>query len=158
MGVAPSAVQANHSRQGAFLKTGVSNIAIVTVFVGMSQFLTSTHIPCHTTDIASTMERVAKQAIIGLMFRLHIQYCTAFRLHRGIFKDQDTGHGIRTIHKAGRALKNTYIIHTIGIDLYTMLVAPLLAFLTHTVINHNNAIIAQSTDYRFGYAISRRDL
>ena len=44
------------------------------------------------------------------------------------------------------------------VNLYAMFITPLLPFLTHTVVDQQQTIIAQTAYHRFGDACARGDL
>ncbi len=56
-------------------------------------------------------------------------------------QNQHTRHRIRTIHQRGWTFQNLHRADTIAIHLYTMLITPLLTFLPHTLVHHDNAVI-----------------
>ena len=124
----------------------------------MRHFITIAPIPYKTAFIAGCIQRVIKQPVIGLVLRCHISTDCSFGQYRIGLKINDTRHCIRTVHQTGRTFQYLNGMYTLRVYFNAMLIAPLLTFLTHTVIHHYNPVIPQTTNDRFRNASSGSNL
>ena len=71
------------------------------------------------------------------------------RQRGSVMEDEYAGHGIRAIHQRGGAFEYFNVVHGLGINLNAMLIAPLLPFLSHTVVDSHDTVVAQTAHHRF---------
>ena len=62
-------------------------------------------------------------------------------------EDEDACHRIRAIHETCRTFQNLYGMNRSGVDFYSVFIAPLLSFLSDSIVYHYHAVIAQATDH-----------
>ena len=124
----------------------------------MGEFLTESCIPHEAFLIARYGEVVAKETVVGMIFRAYI--CTSLTIsHSGLsMQDDDTRHSVGAIHQRGRSFQYLYGVNAVAIHLHTMFVAPLLTFLSDTFAHHHYAVVTQSADNRFRDATTRSQL
>ena len=93
----------------------------------------------------------AAQPVIALVASRQVAPDAA--LGSRIFTDDiyDPGKRIRPVGKRGRPFDDFDAGHVVIVDLDTVFVTPLLAFLPDAIIKGNDAVAAESTDHRFGY-------
>ena len=158
VGIAPVAVGAQQSRQGAFLETRVGHIAVVAVLVVVCHLLAPPPVPHPSVAVAGEVCRVAEESVVGLVF------CSHVGLHRVawhdgvVVEDEHAGHGVGAVDQCGRSFQNLYGVHALGVDFNAVFVAPLLAFLTDAVAHHEHPVVAQSAYHRFRDASARGNL
>ena len=73
-------------------------------------------------------------------------------------EDNNTGHGIGAVHQRGGTFHDLNGVNTFAIHFHTVLITPLLAFLTDTVINYQHTVVTQSADDGFGDTATRSNL
>ena len=99
----------------------------------MGVFVTETYIPYKSVPVTSLMDRIGSQSAVALILAVYAGCKFPVIRERVAVKNNDTGQGIRSVHQAGRTLKHLGTAHSLGINLYSMLVAPLLSLLTYSV-------------------------
>ena len=70
----------------------------------------------------------------------------------------NASHGVGAVHQTRRALYDLDIVDPVGVNLDSVLIAPLLSLLTYTVRDHDNTIVAEATDNRLRYSRTCSDL
>ena len=73
-------------------------------------------------------------------------------------EDKDASHRIRAIHKTCRTFQNLYGMNRSGVDFYSVFIAPLLSFLSDSIIHYDHTVKSQSTYHRLGNSASRGNL
>ena len=90
-----------------------------------------------------------EESVIGLILRTDVSpHLTLSQCGLGV-QDDHTRHRVRAIHQRGRTFQYLDASDAAAIDLYAVLVAPLLTFLTYTFAHDYYAVIAQSADDGF---------
>ena len=124
----------------------------------MSHLLTEAPIPHKAFLIARHRQGVGKEAVVGLIFCAAIHAYGALRQYRSAVHYDNTRHCVRAVHQRCRTLQHLYGADTVAVNLHSMFVTPLLAFLTHTFAYHYDAVITQSAYDRFRYAAASGNL
>ena len=65
-----------------------------------------------------------------------------------------TGYGIAAIHERGRALQYFHRMHTLLVDFKSVLITPLLSFLSDTLVHDDHSVVAKATNDRLRDACS----
>ena len=66
--------------------------------------------------------------------------------------DEDACHRIRSIHETCRTFQNLYGMNRSGVDFYSVFIAPLLSFLSYSIVYHYHAVIALVSTQQTGVA------
>ena len=124
----------------------------------MRHFSTISGIPDKSALIAGKVERIIKKSVIGLItcreFRSHV----ALSKGRSGMEDKDASHRIRAIHKTCRTFQDLYGMNRSRVDFYSVFIAPLLSFLSYSIIHYDHTVKSQSTNHGFGDSASRGNL
>ena len=158
MGIAPSAVQPQHTGEGSFLELGAPYLPVSFVLVFTGSFLAPSAIPYDASFVACKINGIVPQTVVRLELTSYGRRHLPKGHHGVLMQHQHTCHGIRTIHQRGGTFQYLDGMDSLGIYFNTMLVTPLLSFLTDAVIDCDNAVIAQSTDDGFGDSRACGDL
>ena len=97
--------------------------------------------------VAGKVERIIKKSVVGLITCREIRSHVALGKGRSGVEDEDASHRIRAIHKTCRAFQNLYGMNRSRVDFYPVFIAPLLSFLSDSIIYHYHAVIDQATAY-----------
>ena len=62
--------------------------------------------------------------------------------------------GIAAVHERGRSLQYLHGMHSLGIYLQSVLIAPLLSLLPYALVHHHYTVISESSDDGFAYSCS----
>ena len=116
----------------------------------MSHLATISCIPHKTLLIAGKVKRIIKESVVRLITTHYIGPHLAHRQYRRTIEHYNTSQSIRAIHQACRTFEYLYRMNRSCIYLNSMLIAPLLTFLTNSVIYYNHTIITHSSYHRFG--------
>ena len=65
-----------------------------------------------------------------------------------------TGYGIAAIHERGRTLQYFHRMHTLLVDFESVLITPLLSFLSDTLVHDDHSVVAKATNDRLRDACS----
>ena len=90
-----------------------------------------------------------EESVVGLIFRTDISSHLALSQCGLSMQNNYTRHCVRAVHQRGRTFQYLDTVHATAINLYAVLVAPLLSFLAYTFTHDHYAVIAQSADDRF---------
>ena len=131
-------------------------IDAVLVFTG--SFLAPASVPYESLLIAREVYGIVPEISIRLPSAAHVSLHCAQRKDGGIVEDNDTGHGIGAVHQRGGTFHDFHGMDAFAIHFHAMLITPLLAFLTDTVVDDKHTVVTQSTDDGFGNATARADL
>ena len=72
--------------------------------------------------------------------------------------DQHTGQGVGAIHQRGGTLEYLDGMNSLRVNLYAMLIAPLLSLLADAIVDNDDTVIAQSAYDRLGDTATRGNL
>ena len=134
--VAPVLVESHHHARSLFGELRVFHLVVNAVLVFAGSFLTPASVPDESLLIARKVDGVVPEVGIRLPSAAHGGLHRAEGLDGGIVENNDAGHGIRAVHQRGGAFHDFYGMNAFAIHFHTMLIAPLLAFLTDAVVNH----------------------
>ena len=134
------------------MKLRARHVAIHLVFIFAGVFLAPAPVPYHAALVPSKIDGVVEEVAVGLVAGAEVHSHPPLRHHRLLVQHQHAGHGVAAIHERGRALQNLHRVHRLVVDLYAVLVAPLLALLPDAVAHGDNAVVAQSAYDGFRYA------
>ena len=148
--MSPLFLHSQHQPAGPFAKLRTRHIAIVFVFVGVGHLVAETGVPHKSLLVARHVQRVAEEAVVGLVLSTYVTAQSTFGLYRLAVQDDYTSHGVRAIHQRGGAFQDFYRVDCTAINFHAVLIAPLLAFLPYTLAHDDDSIIAQTTDDGFG--------
>ena len=155
MRMSQAIVIAQQLREGLLTIRGAKDITIIFVLVGMRHLATISGVPNKASLITSKVERIIEKTVVGLIARGNIRPHITHRKSWRWMEDDDTRHRIRAIHQACRTFQYLHGMNGIRIHLYAMFIAPLLTFLSDTIVHHDHSIISQSTNHRFGDTAAR---
>ena len=112
----------------------------------MRHLVRKSGIPHKPAMIACSVQRIGKQPVVRLVFCAHV--CPHFAIQRRgrPMQNQHTRHRIRTIHQRGWTLQNLHGTDILSVHFHTVFIAPLLSLLAHTLMHHDDAVIAQATN------------
>ena len=147
--MSPLTVNAQQERGSPIVQLCAGNITVNRVLIFVSQFLTVAHIPHIALLIAGKVERIVKHTIVGLVARSDATTHMSFAQCRRTMQDEDTSHRIGAIHQRGRTLQYLNRTDCLVVNLQSMFIAPLLTFLTNTVVDHQHTVITQTADDGF---------
>ena len=142
-----SVVPAEKLRESLLSERRTEYVTIVFVLVGMRHLAAVSGVPNESALVAGKVERIVKKSVVGLIARREIRSHVALGKCRSRVEDQDASHRIRAIHEACRTFQNLYGMNRSRVDFYSVFIAPLLTFLSDSIVHHNHAVIAQATDY-----------
>ena len=156
--LAPSFLETHHPFEGLLAELGVEDVAVDLVGIFASVLLAPAGIPDDALFIAGKVKRVVPEVGVGLVTAQQID-CHLIRRGNGcVVHNDDTGHRVGAVHQGGGAFDDLHGVHALAIDLHAVLVAPLLAFLADTVVDHQHAVVAHSANHGLGDAPARGDL
>ncbi len=90
------------------------------------------------------------QAVIGLVIAENISFDGAFRNRNNGNDIHHACEGITAIHKRSGAFEDLCFAYIVLIYLDPVLIAPLLSFLTDTIIHDHHPVIPEAADNRLG--------
>ena len=125
-------------------------MSILSVLILLCFLIRKTCIPHKALLIACYLQGVGEQLVVGLVFRAAAGLHRTLRECRLAMQNDDTRHSIRAIHQRGRPFQDFYGVDAVPVNLYTMLIAPLLTLLTDAIAHHDDAVVAQTANDRFG--------
>ena len=131
-------------------------IDAVLVFTG--PFLAPASVPNESLLIAREVHGIVPEIGIRLPSAAHFGLHRAEGLNGGIVEDNDSCHGIGAVHQRGGTFHDFHGMDAFAIHFHAMLITPLLAFLTDTVVDDKHAVVAQTANNGFGNATARADL
>ena len=156
--LAPSFLETHHPLEGLLAELGVEDVAVDLVGIFASVLLAPAGIPDDALFIAGKVKRVVPEVGIRLVTAQQIDCHLIRQGNRCVVHNDDTGHRVGAVHQGGGAFDNLHGVHALAIDLHAVLVAPLLALLADTVVDHQHAVVAHSANDGFGDAPARGDL
>ena len=124
----------------------------------MRHFSTISGIPDKAALVAGKVERIIKKSVIGLITCREIGSHVALCKGRNGMEDEDASHRIRAIHKTCRTFQDLYGMNRSRVDFYSVFIAPLLSFLSDSIIHYDHTVKSQSTYHGFGDSASRGNL
>ena len=104
-------------------------------------------VPYKSALVAGKVERIIKKSVVGLITCREIRSHVALGKGRSGVEDEDACHRIRSIHETCRTFQNLYGMNRSGGDFYSVFIAPLLSFLSDSIVYHYHAVIAQATNH-----------
>ena len=158
MGVTPVLVQTQHAGGGIFLEAGVEHPSVVFVLVVVRQLLAVTAVPHESVVVTADIKAEILQTVVRVVFGGQASCHMPFFHTRSVVHHHHAGHGVGAIDKAGWTFQNLNRMHVVGVNFHTMLVAPLLAFLTNAVVHDGHAVVTQSANHWLGDAAAGGDL
>ena len=152
VGVAPLLVDAQQEPSCTLGELRPRHVAVVFVLIGVGPFVGVAGIPHETALVAGDVEREVEETVVGLVFRRCLCPDFSLRQCRCTVEDEHAGHGVGAVHQRGGAFEYLYGMHAFAVYLYAVLSAPLLTFLAHALVHHDDAVVAQSADDGLGDA------
>ena len=142
MTVSPTAVDPYHPMESLLTKLGTGHVPVVGIMILTCPFLRPSHVPDDTTLVACEVEGIVEEPIVRLVFRRGRSLEGSFGGHGITMEDHHASHGIRPIHQGCGTFQYLHVVYTLGIDLYSVLIAPLLTLLTDAIMDRDNTVIA----------------
>ena len=105
-------------------------------------------VPYKSALVAGKVERIIEKSVVGLITGREICSHVAFSKRWSRMEDEYASHRIRAIHETCRTFQNLYGMHRSRVNFYSVFIAPLLSFLSDSIVYHDHAVIAQATDHR----------
>ena len=138
------------------LRAADAPVALVLIFPGV--LLAPPPVPHHAPPVAGKVHGVVIELLVGLVLAAHARRHFSLRHHGGLVHDEHTGQGVGAVHQRGRPFQYLYGVYVLGVDLYAVLVTPLLPLLAYAVVDGDNAVVAQAADDGLRDAAARGDL
>ena len=110
----------------------------------MRHLATVSSIPHKATLIASEIKRIVEESVVGLITAHYVAAHLSHRQYRCAIENYHTCQSVRAIHQTGRTFKYFDRVNRRCVYLNSVLIAPLLTFLTHTVVYNHYTIISHS--------------
>ena len=144
--MSPLLLQSHHQPSSTFPELRSRHITIILILIGMCHLVRETSVPHKSAMMTSRIQRIGKQPIVRLVLRTHVRPHFTIQRRWCTMQNQHTSHRIRTIHQRGRTFQYLHRANTLFIHFHTMFITPLLTFLSHSLVHHNDAVITQPTD------------
>ena len=111
-------------------------------------------VPHEGVLVARRTQAVRPKTVVRLVFRHCLHVHLSLWKQRGIFHYQHSCKRIRAIHQRCRALHYLYRMDAVRVDFYSVLIAPLLPFLTYSVVHNEHTVVAETANDGLGDAAS----
>ena len=150
--IASAVIASDELGESLLAKGRTIYIAVVPVLVGMGKSAAVASVPHCVMSVACKVYRVVGHSVVGLVASGEVGAHFPLGNNRISAKYDDACHRIRTVHQTGWPLDDFRRMHRCRVYLNSVLVAPLLSFLSDAIVYHHHTIVAQSAYDRLRYA------
>ena len=156
--VAPGLIGAQHAGERLLVELRARHAAVAAVLHLVGILLAPTPVPHHAATVAGEVGRVVVEVLVRLVLAAHGGLHLALGHDGVLVHHQHAGHGVAAVEQRGGAFQNLDRVDGLGVNLYAVLVAPLLALLADAVVDHDDAVVAQASDDGLRDAAARGEL
>ena len=112
----------------------------------MSCLIEEVPIPNEAFRIACKTNAIVVESVVGLVLTAYLDLHRAFLQRMFRMQNHHACNGVAAIHQGGWTFQNLDGMDAFFIDFKSVLIAPLLPFLTNSLVNYNNAIVTKTTN------------